>query len=272
MFDFVNSFDHSFMQHFAAFLIGSVRIIALIRFAPVLGAQLTGPITLPLVLALYIPVHPYLLTLGGEINFQTTGDLFNIIMLVCKEAILGFLLAYVCAALFYVAMCAGIIIDNQRGASQAQTSEPFGGADSSPLGTALLLAMITLFFTSGAFMNFLAIFYSTYTFWSPFSLTPAFFYPNISIFVVQNVDFLMLHALLICAPFLLVALMCDIALGLINRFSPQLNVFILSMPIKSGVCSFLIIFYLGPFLNHSEDLFLYLEQQISLLRQIIGDF
>ena len=119
-------------------------------------------------------------------------------------------------------------------------------------------------------MNFLAIFYSTYNLWPPTLLLPAFLYPNVSIFAIESLDFLMLNALLICAPFVLVALMCDVALGLMNRFAPQLNVFILSMPIKSGVCALLILFYLGPFFNRAGELFNYLEQSVQELSHILG--
>ena len=60
------------------------------------------------------------------------------------------------------------------------------------------------------------------------------------------------------------------SLGLMNRFAPQLNVFILSMPIKSGACALLIIFYLGPFLDHQQFLFNLLNNVILSLRQFLG--
>ena len=255
-----------------AFAIGSVRILVFASFVPFLGPPLTMAVMLPLVLALYIPVHPLVLEqcAAAGLSFADMGDLLQLLLILGKEALIGFVLAYVCACIFYAVLGAGVIIDNQRGASQAQSADPFGGAESSPLGTALLLAMVTLFFSSGAFMNFLTIFYSTYSLWSPFALLPGFLYPNAAIYAVENLDFLLLSALLICAPFILVALMCDLALGLINRFAPQLNVFILSMPIKSGICALLIIFYLGPFLNHAQDLFVSLNDRIELLQRILG--
>jgi type III secretion protein T len=45
------------------------------------------------------------------------------------------------------------------------------------------------------------------------------------------------------APFLIVFLLIDVGLGLMNRFVPQLNIFFFSMPVKSGVTFFLLIFY-----------------------------
>ena len=44
----------------------------------------------------------------------------------------------------------------------------------------------------------------------------------------------------------------ELGLGLINRFSPQLNVFFLSMPIKSGIASFFLILYLVILLTYFQ--------------------
>ena len=126
------------------------------------------------------------------------------------------------------------------------------------------------FFASGAFLAFLNIFYTTFIAWPPTEFLPALLSSNTAIFSAQSLNWMMEQTVLVCAPFILVALLCDIALGLINRFAPQLNVFILSMPIKSGVCAFLIIFYLSPFLDHSEDLFNYMQESFSVLNQIFG--
>lgn len=264
--------DPGVIAHISAFVLGSVRILTFLSFAVFMAPQLTAAVKMPLLLAFYIPLHPFLLLQmqGLNISFDVMGDLVRLVLLIGKECLIGFVLGYICSCIFYAVMAAGIIIDNQRGASQAQSGDPFGGAESSPLGTVLLLAMVTLFFSSGAFMNFLAIFYSTYTLWPPAAMLPGLLYSNISIFAIENLDYLMLHALLLCAPFVLVALMCDVALGLINRFAPQLNVYVLSMPIKSGACAFLILFYLGPFLTHLQTLFLDLSGRFEFLQSILG--
>jgi type III secretion protein T len=56
---------------------------------------------------------------------------------------------------------------------------------------------------------------------------------------------------LIAAPVVIAMFLSEFGLALVSRFAPQLNVFILSMPIKSGVaialltvyCSFIIRFF-----------------------------
>lgn len=52
-------------------------------------------------------------------------------------------------------------------------------------------------------------------------------------FVIGQWQMLFRLALAFAMPALLVMLLVDVALGLVNRSAPQLNVFFLSMPIKS---------------------------------------
>lgn len=255
--------------HLSATLLGTIRIMIFVAMVPFLGPQVNTAVILPLVLAIYLPLHPFLLTQAAPISMANMGDLLGLLILILKEVVIGYILAYVCSCLFYAALSAGTIIDNQRGASMAQGSELLTGAESTPLGSVLFMAVVTLFFSSGAFVNFLSIFYETYVLWSPFALLPTLFDARLAVFTLQNLDFLMVNAVLLCGPFILVALMCDVSLGLINRFAPQLNVFILSMPIKSGICSLLIIFYLGPFLDHFADLFVSLTEHINELRLLL---
>ena len=256
--------------HLLAFVLGSIRLMVFLSFIPFFGPQVSTAILLPLLVSLYMPLHPLMFMQAQDLNIYNMAQLINFILIILKEALIGFVLAYVIGNIFYVAMCAGIVIDNQRGASMAQTAELLTGNESTPLGSILFLAVVTLFFSSGAFTNFLALYYTTYVLWPVLDLIPALFSQNLAVFLTSQLDWLMYNMLLVCAPFILVALLCDVALGLINRFAPQLNVFILSMPIKSGICAFLIIFYFGPFLNHQQYLFLYIKELFTLLSTLFG--
>ena len=260
----------AFSLHLSAFILGSIRIGVFIAMVPFFGPQVSVAVKMPITVALYIPLHPFMLTIIEPLSFSAVGDFFGFIIIVLKEILIGIIFAWLCSLIFYVALSAGVIIDNQRGASMAQSADILSGAESSPLVSVLLLAMVTLFFASGAFLAFLNIFYTTFIAWPPTEFLPALLSSNTAIFSAQSLNWMMEQTVLVCAPFILVALLCDIALGLINRFAPQLNVFILSMPIKSGVCAFLIIFYLSPFLDHSEDLFNYMQESFSVLNQIFG--
>ena len=61
--------------------------------------------------------------------------------------------------------------------------------------------------------------------------------------------------MLLSGPIIVACLLTDISLGLINRFASQLNVYVLAMPVKSGLASFLLIFYFGMLMNGTLRMF-----------------
>ncbi len=255
--------DEYLRLNISAVILGMIRIISFVGIAPIFGPAVTTPVKSSICIALYMPIHPYMVSVVQTISMVTIGDFINIILLVAKEVLIGVILGWIVSLFFYIALSAGTIVDNQRGASMAQTSDFLSGAETSPLGAILFLSVITLFFASGSFLNFLELFYMSFTYWDIGSVSPDITSQKLSLFSIYNLAWMMKKTVQIAAPFIVVALLSDVSLGLINRFAPQLNVFILSMPIKSGICSLLIIFYYGPFLGHSADHLGYMNQVIN---------
>ena len=48
--------------------------------------------------------------------------------------------------------------------------------------------------------------------------------------------------------------MVEFGLGLVGRFAPQLNVFFLAMPIKSGVAIFMLILLIGLIFEYFDEI------------------
>lgn len=65
--------------------------------------------------------------------------------------------------------------------------------------------------------------------------------------VLGAVDEMLRTTVVISAPAIIVMFLATIGLGLVNRTAPQLNVFFLSMPVKSALGIALLIVYL-PFI------------------------
>ncbi len=252
------------MNHLTAFLIGMPRLFAMALVAPFLGTGvLEGQVWLVLVLGLYLPMHPVVLaeltpavTLSYDINIALGGRLACLFL---KETLIGLVLGYLAGLPFWAVGSAGSFMDNQRGASQAEGTEILTGKSISPMGGVLFQVLVYLFYAGGAFMTFLGLVYATYAIWPVTQLLPV---PNatVPLFIAEKVAWLMATVLLIAAPISVACLLVDIALGLINRFSPQLNAYVLAMPIKSGLASFLLCFYLGLFINNSSHIFRYIDE------------
>ena len=129
--------DGTLQLHLKAAFLGMVRMLAFISMSPIFGPNVTNGIKMPLLVALYMPLHPLMLEEAQMLSVESFNDLLFVFALIVKEIIIGLFFAYLTSVIFYIALSAGSVIDNQRGASMAQTNDPLSGAETSPLGNAL---------------------------------------------------------------------------------------------------------------------------------------
>ncbi|PTY03465.1 EscT/YscT/HrcT family type III secretion system export apparatus protein [Verrucomicrobia bacterium LW23] len=243
----------------------TVRMAAILSIAPFISQNFVqGTARNAVVLALTVILVPMVLP-SLPPDGLTTVQLLKIVV---KEAILGVFLGFIAAMPFWLAQSIGFMVDNQRGSSMASIFDPMAGEETSPLGSMMTKVATVLFFTTGAFLTFLDIIYDTYRIWPVFSFFPQYNagFPG---FFLSIVDRLSSLTLLIAAPMIFVMFLTDLGLGMMNRFAPQLNVFFLSMPIKSALGIFIFIIYFGLVLNFMEEDFLHTNDLLIFLRSMI---
>lgn len=167
--------------------------------------------------------------------------------IVVKEIILGVMIGFFFSLPFRVAEGVGVYIDNQRGTGFAAIFNPLSGEQVSPLGILLLQMTIVLFLIGGGMEIFLDIVYSSYQVWPLFDLLPDFsvLTPQITL---GSVDHLVRAIVILSAPAIIAMFLSELGLGIMNQFAQQLNVFSLSLPVKSGVGLFMLLIYF-PFLS-----------------------
>ena len=86
---------------------------------------------------------------------------------------------------------------------------------------------------------------------------------NLPLFFAGRVSWLLLMMLLLSGPIVVACLLTDVSLGLINRFASQLNVYVLAMPIKSGVAAFMML------LSNATGLFDGVKADFEQLRRLL---
>ena len=172
-------------------------------------------------------------------------------------------------ALYLPLQSAGFFMDNQRGASMAEGTDILSGDQSSPLGQLLFQSLVYIFYTSGAFLAFVGLVYASYGIWPVTQLLPLDVPQGAPLYFAEKVGWLMGHMLLLAGPIAAACLLTDVALGLINRFASQLNVYVLAMPIKCGIAAFLLCFYFGLLLSHAPELFDFTRESILKLNNLL---
>lgn len=236
---------------FVVFMLASARMLAMFMVLPFLSRQSLGNNTVRNGVVASFSLMTYPLVEYGLDQHSIAG--LQMALLIFKEIAIGFLLGFVMVIPFWAIEAVGFFIDNQRGATLASTLNPLSGSEASPLGILLMQAFVACFFISGTFLLMLYTLYKSYIAWPIFEFMPSMV-PGSPIFFISQLDMLMRWVLLLGGPVVIVMFLAELGLGLVSRFAPQLNVFILSMPIKSAVGIAFLIVYLGFVLRYFNEL------------------
>ena len=184
-----------------------------------------------------------------------------------KEALIGFLIGFFSAIPFWIAENVGNFIDNQRGATMGEVYSPLSGAQVSTTGIFFTQIVSTIFFVGGAVFVMLGALYSSYSLWPVFSQGVSLS-PDAPVVALGSLDEMLRVTVVISAPVIIVMFLATIGLGLVNRTAPQLNVFFLSMPVKSALGIAMLVVYL-PFIM---DMLMYTKEGAILgpVRKLLG--
>lgn len=240
-------------QWFVALLLVWPRIHAFLA-----TSQLLAPTAVPrlartaVIFVLAMPILP--VSFGYVPAFEKSVT--NLAIHFAKEYVIGFLLGYLVGWVFWVVQSAGALIDNQRGAAIASSIDPLQGHETSPLGNMLSQVFLTYVFVSGAVLPIFGLLYSSFQLWPLDKAVPVIAeeFPAI---VLQLFDNAMRMTFVLAAPIIAIMFMAEFALAIVSRFSPQVQVFILAMPIKSALAILVLIFYMSlliPFAMKQLDL------------------
>lgn len=156
--------------------------------------------------------------------------------LAIKETIFGLSIGFVTQMIFSTIEMAGKLIDFQVGFSMGAVYDPAMGAQASNYGRTYYWIGIAIFFLLDMHQILLEMVINSYRFMPIGSVSIEQFNPEAILVIFTRVFELSIN---LAAPMIITVLITDVVLGLISRTVPQINVFMLGMPMKSMV-SFLV--------------------------------
>ena len=252
-------------QLLLTFSVALPRLLLALTTLPLLRRQVLPGLTRnAVVFTLAVSVLPVAAT-GLPAAPHSTAWLLGILL---KEAFIGLVIGYVTSVLFWAVEAIGFFIDNQRGATMASSLNPLTEEQTSPLGILLSQVMAVLFFSGGGFLVYLGGIYQSYRLWPVAS-----FYPRLdldaAVFFLNQLDVLMYLAVFLAGPVIVAMFLVEFGMGLIGRFSPQLNVFFLAMPIKSALANWLLVAYIAMLVYFFSAEFQRLSTLLPRLRGLL---
>jgi flagellar biosynthetic protein FliR len=208
----------------AALLLGTARATGFVVLAPPFNSRsipmpVKGAFALALSLLLSTQIAPTL----PEI---TTGYL---LVTAVTEALIGAALGFVVQVLFTAVQMAGDLIDVTGGFSLQPAYDPLAMTQNASIGRLHYLLASTLLFTSGGHLMIVKGFATSYQGMPVGGNVPA---DQLGSVLIHAFSMMFLAALQIAGPMVAVLLLADVALALLSRAAPALNIFSFGFPVK----------------------------------------
>src|SRR3954469_14983542 len=223
-----------FIETFPAFLLVFVRVTAFFLVMPLFSYR-TIPATFKVGLGFFLSLIMFL-SMEAPI-FEINGSYY---LLIIKEMLVGLLIGFIAYVIMSAIQIAGGLIDFQMGFGMVNVMDPQTGAQSPIMGQYLyIIGLFFLLTVNGHHLILDGIYYS-YQFipldqaWLPFGSE------KVVEFVIRSFSTMFMIALQMSLPVVGSLFLVDVALGIVARTFPQLNIFVVGMPVKI-VVSFVIL-------------------------------
>ena len=208
----------------AALLLGTARATGFVVLAPPFNSNgIPMAVKGALALALSLVVFPQL---SADMPAVTAGFL---VVSAITEAVIGAALGFLVQVLFTAVQLAGDIIDVTGGFSLQPAYDPLSLTMNSSIGRLHYLLAITLLFTSGGHLMLVRGFVTSY---QGLPLGGSLDGAQVGEAMATALGMMFLAALQIAGPMVAVLLLADVALALLSRAAPALNMFSLGFPVK----------------------------------------
>lgn len=230
------------------YLLISLRFLGLLYVAPaIVGASFPVPFVFWLSAFLSMIVMP---GIDGVVPQSLFSGVLPLFLSGARELLVGAFLGFVSACPLYVLQVAGRMIGTSMGLAMVSVLDPISQDEESIIGQFQLLVGLWFFlYWNGHMLLIKAVIES-------FRLLPL---GGIGIAVAGDMGLgkwasdLFVMAFMISIPFYGALLLADIGLGFLARTVPQMNVFILGLPIKIGLGIFLLMVLLPAIVNILHD-------------------
>ncbi|MFX3618474.1 MAG: flagellar biosynthetic protein FliR [Sporolactobacillus sp.] len=192
------------------------------------------------------------------------------LLLIIKEALVGLSMGFVCGVLVYAVQLAGSIIDLQMGFAIANTISPENGS-TTPITGQMLNVLQLLFFlgVDAHHMLLNGIMYS-FTVVPLNELNLDLANGHAAEFVTRLSAQMFVIAMQLALPIVGCLFLVDVAVGLVARTVPQINVFVVGLPLKIIVGFLMLLIVFPAFILIFRFVFDSMTDAFGAYMQILG--
>lgn len=244
--------DLSFLPAYAvAFMLMFARIGTMVMLLPGLG-ELSVPVRVRLVVALVLTAALFPLHRAGfDIDLRTFGP---VILALGQELLVGAVLGLTARLTISALQIAGAVVAQQLGLGFVTAVDPNQGQQGVIVGNFLTILGITLLFATNLHHLVIAALHDSYQLFRPGEVPVV---GDVAALVARTTTAAFRVGVQLAGPFLVFGILFNLALGVLSRLMPQMQVFFVAMPL-SILLGFLILLLvvgtmMGTFLGYVES-------------------
>lgn len=167
------------------------------------------------------------------------------LFLLLKEIFVGLSLGFCAAVLLYAVQLAGTFVDMQSGFAMATMFNPQTGIQEHLTGRFFYILAILFFLSIDGHHLLIRGVLASYEWIPAAAQLPAEAPEQLAAFMVLSVKNLFWIAILMASPVVGTLFLTDLSLGILSRTVPQMNLFVIGIPVKIAV-HFIVLFLVMP--------------------------
>ena len=252
------------IDKFEIFILILVRMAGLFLMSPVFGRQNVPAYSkVGLSFSFLYGVSNRYLSTGIEIQ---TPYVFGI--LIIREILVGFVIGYVTTLIFSAIWTAGQLIDTQIGFGIVSVMDPQNSIQVPLMGNFKNILALLVFFVLDGHHTLIELIFGTYEL---VPLGEGVVTDELSTIIIGLFSDSFLLALKIALPVFAITFISEVAFGILVRVIPQMNIFIVGIPIKIFIGLVTIMIFIPLYINSLKGVYNEMFSNIgSTLWRMVG--
>lgn len=247
----------------SVFILVLLRMSGFIFFNPILGREnIPMMIKTGLCFTCALIITPTIKT-----STVMTGNVVQLVVSCMWELIIGFLLGVVVNILFSVVQLAGEQIDVQMGITMATIYDPHSNMSMPLMGSLFNVIMVEAFFISDAHLALFSLISDSFSILPPGKIAIA---PNAYNFVAKLLSDYFELGFRLAIPIIAVELICQIAMGMLMRAVPSINIFSVGMHVEVIVGLLLVLLSTAAIAGLCGRLSTYIVEKCAEFIKLLG--
>lgn len=218
-----------YVGQFLIFLMLFARVTAMIVVAPVLG-HLSVPVQVKVAIGLFLAFVMF--PIARETAPVLTAELVPLVLMILKEVAVGLIIGFAAGLIFAGVRFAGELISMDMGIAMAQMFDPETNRQSSVISEAMYIMLLLVFLLMNGHhfvleamqLSFAAVPIGDVSFTAPASAM-----------MIKMTGLTFVIAVKLAAPVIVSMFLINLALSILARVMPQMNIFAVAFPLKIGV-------------------------------------